>query len=93
MQQQYYIESIENFYNEFETSGKCDKPKTVQLDSDLLKWAKETSDVISEARNDSKYGVSSLIREAVLFFRSYFKYRSKLKRYFKSVVALLESLP
>ena len=67
-------------------AGTPDESATIKLTKGQKEWLND----IASATNT---GMSTLGREAVQFFKDFFKLRHKLYRYRKQVTALLETLP
>lgn len=72
---------------------KNDEAQTVRIDRDLKKWASDIATAVANATDNAKYGVSSVIREAIIFYRHFYQHRNKLYKYREAVTALLDRLP
>ena len=78
--------------NLYSQTGKNIAEANCRIDPDLKSWLVEVSDTISAATGNPKYGVSSVIREAILFYKMFFSVRRKLIQQRKKVIAMLDIL-
>lgn len=73
-------------------SGKKMESQNVRMDDDLKKWVNDIACAVSESKRDSKYGASSVIREAIIFFKEFYHVKNKLFKNKSAIIALLEKL-
>lgn len=70
---------------------KNDKHRTVVLDPQDDKWVVDIANAISTETGNAKYGASTVIREAIHFYREFYSHRRKLLHKKKTVLAILET--
>lgn len=73
--------------------GKCTEDQSTKLDRETKQWLETVATAVSEKTGNSKYGASSVAREAIHFYRDFFRHVSKLRKYRATIVAMLDSLP
>ena len=66
--------------------------QNVRLDPELKEWVNDIAVTRAEALGNSKYGASSLIRDAIKFYRDFYHVHKKALRHKEAIVALLEKL-
>jgi len=69
-----------------DSGGKCNNSQNVKLPDNLMEF-------LHTAASASNSGCSTVAREAVAFYKMFYRYRHKLLRYRKSVLAMLDNLP
>lgn len=69
-----------------------DQHTTTLITATNKQWCLDIANAVSDATGDRKYGVSTVINEAVTFYRVFFKWRHILLQKRKAVIALIENL-
>ena len=73
--------------------GKRTEMQNVRLDADDMRWLDDVATAVSSATGNSKYGRSTVANEAIRFYRQFYSVRNKLVRHWKTIEALLQTLP
>lgn len=73
--------------------GKSLESQNVKMDADLKQWLTDISNAVSDATGNPKYGASTVAREAIIFYRDFYHMRNKLRKYKKTVSAVVDTLP
>ena len=66
-----------NFYND-QKGSDSEKKRTTNLSEDDDRWCESVASAISTTTGNHKYGASSVVREAVKFYRAFYSVRHKL---------------
>ena len=69
-----------------------DRHCTTLLSEETKQWCDDIAAAVSDATGNYKYGRSTVIKEAVEFYRTFYKFRHQLLHRRKMVVAMLENL-
>ena len=64
---------------------------TTVISEENESWCTTVANAISDATGNFKYGRSTVINEAVSFYRNFYKYRHKLLHKKKAVLQILDS--
>lgn len=86
------IDNVEAF-NYYESNGTPTEDQNIKLSEDDKRWLVDIGNAVSEATGNSKYGASSVAREAIKFYRTFYQFRHKILKYRKALIAWLSNLP
>lgn len=73
-------------------AGACYEKQTAAIDHDTKRWLQDIAAAKSEATGQS-VGASTIAREAIHFYRQIYPHRTRLQKYWKTIMAVLETLP
>ncbi|MDY6789872.1 MAG: hypothetical protein SWH54_01270 [Thermodesulfobacteriota bacterium] len=73
--------------------GKSLESQNVRMDAELKQWLTDIGNAVSGATGNPRFGASSVAREAIIFYRDFYQMRNKLRKYKKTVSALIDTLP
>jgi len=87
-----YSKIVVNDNRQHLPASKNTQDCNVKLPEDLKRWLEEIGSAVSEATGDSKYGASSVGREAVNFYRTFYHIRNKMLKYRPAIISMIEQL-
>lgn len=74
------------------TAQKRQVSATSKIDDDLNKWANDIADAVSNATGNAKYGRSTVINEAIKFYRQFYSVSHKMVRDPEKVIRFMEMI-
>ena len=66
--------------------------RTAVISDENDEWCGTVSDAISEATGNMRYGKSTIINEAISFYRTFYKHRYQLLSKRRAVIAMMENM-